>query len=314
MNNEVVFDERWANMLGLNLSDLTQTLDDWKSRVHPNDIEGCFKDITAHIEGKVSFYENTHRMMHTDGNWRYILDRGRVMERNEKGEPIRFTGTHTDVTDLKLAELKAVEALESRNEFFAKISHEIRTPLHGIISTTDILQRLTTSTESLDLVKIISQSSNVLMALLNDLLDVSKIQHESLSITKKPFDLLVTLEFIVNLFSVNASSKGLLLEFTPPINHSTLIIDNDETRLTQIISNLISNAIKFTQEGAINLTVNIEKDSIVILIQDTGIGIKDLEQAFELYSQEESISEVKGTGIGLSLVKSLCDTQDIELN
>jgi signal transduction histidine kinase/CheY-like chemotaxis protein len=314
MNNEVVFDERWASMLGLHLSDLTQTLDDWQSRVHPDDIEQCFKDITDHIEGNVAFYENTHRMMHTDGNWRYILDRGCVMERNAHGEPIRFTGTHTDVTDLKLAELKAVEALESRNDFFAKISHEIRTPLHGIISTTDILKRLEQSEESSELISIISQSGNVLMALLNDLLDFSKIQHDSLTVTKKPFDVLITLEFIIKLFEKNASSKGLLLEFTPPESYATLIVDNDETRLTQVISNIISNAVKFTQQGIISLSVDVEKDDISITIKDTGMGIKDLDKAFELYSQEENISEVKGTGIGLPLVKSLCEAQGIELH
>ncbi len=120
--NEVVFDDRWAEMLGLVPSELTQTLDDWSLRVHPNDLQSCFDDIADHIEGRSPTYANTHRMRHKNGSWVYILDQGRVTERDAKGRPIRFTGTHTDVTAIIESQRKASEALEMRDLFFAQIS------------------------------------------------------------------------------------------------------------------------------------------------------------------------------------------------
>jgi PAS domain S-box-containing protein len=102
--NEVVFDDRWANMLGYQLAEIEQNLSSWESRVHPDDISGCFRDIEKHIRGESEFYNNIHRMKHRDGHWVYILDRGKVVERDSEGNPVRFTGTHTDVTELKLTE------------------------------------------------------------------------------------------------------------------------------------------------------------------------------------------------------------------
>ncbi|MFK5986516.1 MAG: PAS domain-containing protein, partial [Pseudomonadota bacterium] len=104
--NHVVFDERWANMLAYKLSEVEPSLESWESKVHPDDISDCYKDIQKHLDGKTPFYNNIHRMMHKDGKWRYILDRGRVVERDIDNKPIRFTGTHTDVTELKESEIK----------------------------------------------------------------------------------------------------------------------------------------------------------------------------------------------------------------
>jgi len=123
--NEVVFDERWANMLGFSLDEIEPSLKSWESRVHPDDLQACYADIQAHIEGKVALYENIHRMMHKDGKWRYILDRGKVVERDAQGEPIRFTGTHTDVTALKEAELALKQSnaeLERQNRYITQLA------------------------------------------------------------------------------------------------------------------------------------------------------------------------------------------------
>lgn len=108
--NEVRFDRRWCEMLGLKLEETSQSLSTWETRVHPDDIASCFSDIKAHMEGKSPYYENTHRLRHSQGHWVWILDRGKVVEWNEKGEPIRFSGTHLDVTALKELEQQLKEA------------------------------------------------------------------------------------------------------------------------------------------------------------------------------------------------------------
>lgn len=110
--DQVFFDERWAEMLGYKLSEIEPSLEAWESRVHPDDIGQCFMDIQAHMAGTTDFYENVHRMMHKDGKWRYILDRGRIVESDMEGNPVRFTGTHTDITALKSIQ----QALELKKE------------------------------------------------------------------------------------------------------------------------------------------------------------------------------------------------------
>ena len=103
-SNTVYFDSRWCSMLGLRLEEIQQHLSTWETRVHPDDLADCYRDIKAYLAGKTEVYENIHRMKHANGQWVWILDRGRISERDENGKPIRFTGTHLDVTDLKQRE------------------------------------------------------------------------------------------------------------------------------------------------------------------------------------------------------------------
>lgn len=108
-SNKVQFDARWSQMLGLDPERTPQELSTWQTRVHPEDLKKCFEDITAHLEGKTSRYENIHRMRHEDGSWVWILDRGKISERDSKGRPLRFTGTHFDITSYKNQELLSSE-------------------------------------------------------------------------------------------------------------------------------------------------------------------------------------------------------------
>lgn len=107
----VKFDRRWAQMLGLDINEIKMELSTWQDRVHPDDLPNCFKDIESYMNGDTSFYENTHRMKHIDGHWVYILDRGRFSAWDSDGKPIRFTGTHLDVTQSKRAEEERLKEL-----------------------------------------------------------------------------------------------------------------------------------------------------------------------------------------------------------
>ncbi|MCT4643006.1 MAG: PAS domain S-box protein [Bacteriovoracaceae bacterium] len=97
-DNSVTFDERWAQMLGLNIDEVQMHLDTWKTRVHPDDIDNCYIDIQSYLDGKTDRYENIHRMKHADGSWVYILDRGKISKYDADGNPLIFTGTHQDIT------------------------------------------------------------------------------------------------------------------------------------------------------------------------------------------------------------------------
>jgi len=108
-DNSVNFDENWAKMFGYDLSEISNHPSEWESRIHPEDIEKCYEDVQAHLRGETDCYENTHRIKHKNGSWLYILGRGRISERNEKGEPIRFTGTNLDMSSEKEKELELIQ-------------------------------------------------------------------------------------------------------------------------------------------------------------------------------------------------------------
>ncbi len=108
--NSVKFDRRWASMLGLDFNTIKMDLSTWEMRVHPDDLPRCMEDIKAYMDGKTPYYENIHRMKHENGNWVYILDRGKFSQRDQNGKPVRFTGTHLDITAQKSLEQQLVEA------------------------------------------------------------------------------------------------------------------------------------------------------------------------------------------------------------
>lgn len=142
-DDSVQFDRRWCEMLGLEHATTPMVLGTWSSRVHHEDLDGCYRDIAAHIEGRTLHYENVHRMMHSDGEWRHILDRGRISGRDADGRPIRFTGTHLDITDLERARHQLRLEEESRSaalaRFAATLAHELNTPLQVIKIGGDLL-------------------------------------------------------------------------------------------------------------------------------------------------------------------------------
>ncbi|BCN92290.1 hypothetical protein THMIRHAM_00750 [Thiomicrorhabdus immobilis] len=124
--NVVIFDEQWCRLLGYQLDEIEPAFESWQSRVHPKDLEQCYADIKRHIDGETSFYSNIHRMKHKDGHWVYILDRGQIIERDADNQPIRFTGTHTDISQLKEME----NALEHSNKRLKQLT--LRDGLTGL--------------------------------------------------------------------------------------------------------------------------------------------------------------------------------------
>lgn len=310
--NEVVFDDRWAEMLGLVPSELTQTLDDWSLRVHPNDLQSCFDDIADHIEGRSPTYANTHRMRHKNGSWVYILNQGRVTERDAKGRPIRFTGTHTDVTAIIESQRKATEALEMRDLFFAQISHDIRTPLHGILGAVSVLEAFDSDEQTHKLLSMVRKSSNKLARLIDDILDISKICAGGIEPKMETTDILQTVRQSFDQHRALAHDKGLEFILTEQLSLPPYC-ETDDLRLSQILDNLISNAIKYTEQGRVNVIVEGFSNGISIQVKDTGLGIKDIKRAFENYSRETILNAKGSTGLGLGIVKMLSDVLGIGL-
>ena len=217
------------------------------------------------------------------------------------------------IAKLNSSEKTAREAVQIKEKFLANMSHEIRTPLNAILGFTNLLQRKEQDNESKEFVQTIQRSGENLLAVINDILDLSKIEAGMMRIESVPFSVRGLVHSIATMFRIKAVEKNLILS-TKVDSSIPDTLEGDATRLTQILVNLIDNAIKFTNKG--NISVEITNEGISgkeirtgIIVNDTGIGIEKekLKNVFGRFQQaEDSITrKYGGTGLGLSIVKDL---------
>ncbi|MBM7555783.1 PAS domain S-box protein [Halanaerobacter jeridensis] len=442
---KVYFSPIWKEMLGYEEEEITNKLSEWKARVHPDDLEEAMGKIKRHLAGETEYYQDEHRMKNKSGNYIWIKDRGKVVEWTEKGEPLRFIGTHEDITarkkvekelqeseeryrglvesqqdlivrvdnnnkftyvnqaycdtfgktkeelvgssftpliheddradtleameelktspyrvyieqramtvdgwrwiawedyairdengeikeiqgvgrditELKEAQQKAEAANKAKSEFLANMSHEIRTPLSAVIGFSELLEKMTEDSKQLKYLESIKTAGNTLLTLINDILDLSKIEAGQLEINYQKFELYSLLIEIKQIFKQKCQEKGLDFELDIAFDDE-IAIKLDETRLRQILLNLVGNAVKFTKQGYVRLAVDYElkadKLNLKIIVEDSGIGIPKAEQEdiFKAFKQQDSQStrEYGGTGLGLSITKRLTEMMDGKL-
>ena len=326
---EVIYDQTWAKIIGEDISNVTSKATEWSSRVHPDDLPIAMAAVEAHIRGETEIYESEHRIKHKNGSWIWILDQGRVVSRDSTGKPTRMVGTQVDITEKKNAEeklrgalLQAETASHTKSQFLANMSHEIRTPMNGIIGMTELALDTTLNAEQRELLSVVKFSANSLLDIINDILDISKIEAGKLTINPEQFHLRDLVKQVMTILNLRAESNdvSLLCEISPQIpNH----VIGDELRIRQILVNLVGNAIKFTDAGgAVIVRVDLESSDkyshkLHLAVSDTGIGIpkNKLEAIFDPFTQAENSTTRKfgGTGLGLSISKKLVELMDGKL-
>jgi PAS domain S-box-containing protein len=264
---------------------------------------------------EVSLIHKNGKILQCICNVRLIYD--------SSGRPSQIEGIARDITQIKLANLELIKAkdlaeksLKVKELFLANMSHEIRTPMNGIIGMIDLLSDTTLDREQGKYVKAIKKSSESLLFILNDILDLSKIEAGKMELKLAPKDIQEVLEKLKALFAQQAISKDISLHFHIGKNIPKVLM-LDETRLLQVLSNLTSNALKFTSSGgSVDIGVKLESSrgrtaSIKVEVNDSGIGIskEDLEILFTSFNQvDNSFSKsYGGTGLGLAISKELCN-------
>ncbi len=224
--------------------------------------------------------------------------------------------------DLKRAKEHAEAATKTKEQFLSTMSHEIRTPLNAIIGMTHLLKNDRLEGEMAENVEILEFSAQNLLSLINSVLDISKMEAGKMAFEQANFDLPVLIQNTVEIFKVRAEEKGIFLRSNIDKNIPKSLL-GDSTRLSQILNNLIGNALKFTDEGTITITVRLlhhkpEKVELLFAVSDTGIGISSekINAIFEDFSQAEEDTSRKygGTGLGLAITKQLVELQGGTIN
>jgi PAS domain S-box-containing protein len=318
VTGEEVVSPQLLAIYGLDAAEHGQRADALDERTHPDDLAPMQAAREAHLAGRTPAYVNEHRVRGSDGEWKWVLSRGMVIERDPDGRPLRMIGTHTDIGERRAAESlraerdRAAAAQKAQTAFLSRVSHELRTPLNAIIGFAQLLEleRVGTSRQA-GWVHTIIDSGNHLLALVNDLLDLSSAQTGQLQFTNTSLDLAAVLRQAWTMHAADAAAAGVLLDDRLP-EAGAVHVAADGTRLKQVLSNLLSNAIKYNRPGGrITATARREGDSVVLRVEDNGQGMAE-DQLARLFTPFERAgaqhSSIAGTGLGLALARQLTES------
>ncbi|HEV8282885.1 MAG TPA: response regulator [Chitinophagaceae bacterium] len=294
----------------------------WETKLHPEDHDQVIASMAEAVNQKKESWISEYRFRRADGSYAYVLDRS-LISYSKDGQPVHCVGTMTDLSELKQAEealrramKKAEESAKAKSEFLANMSHEIRTPLNGIVGMTDMaLETTNLSAEQKRYLEIVKSSSETLMLLINDILDFSKIDAGKLELSPVSFSLRDGIPKGLQVLGLKASEKKLEFIFQIDQDVPDLFI-GDLLRLQQVIMNLVSNAIKFTEKGEVFLKIKLQSQSaqesvLQFIVSDTGIGIPadKLSEIFNDFTQVDNSTSRRygGTGLGLAITKKLVE-------
>ena len=307
------YNKKWYDFTGVPAGSTDG--DEWDNVVHADDRAMTWK-VWHHSLQTGEPYEIQYRLRHHSGQYRWALGRA-LPVRDENGRIIHWFGTCTDIHDQKLAEDALREAARRKDDFLAMLAHELRNPLAPISAAAELMELVELDQQRIKQAsKIINRQVRHLMALVDDLLDVSRVTRGLVQIEQSPQDLKLIVASALEQVTPLLETRRHRLRMD--LTRETACVLGDEKRLVQVLANLLNNAVKYTPEGGnIHLAVEVNGPRIVLRVKDDGIGIAPELQprVFDLFTQAERSAQRAqgGLGIGLALVKSLVEQHDGEV-
>ena len=308
-SGEVVLNERWCSMLGYRSREVVPHMDTWKKLVHPDDYRQVVTDMRQHMDGHSKVYENEHRLLHKAGHWIWVLDRGRVVERDANGAPLRVVGTHMDITQRKQVEAELLRSNRELEQFSYSISHDMRQPLRMINSYLQLLQKSLgqgLTAEQRAYFKFAIDGAQRMDTMMLGLLDYSRVgrKGEPRAWVKSRALVDEALHFLNTSIAESGAQIRLHGEWPP------IFVSPDE--VLRLLQNLIANAIKFRidkQVPHITVTSTLTASHWRLCVADNGVGIQpdQIGRLFQVFSRLHSRIAFEGTGIGLALCRKIAE-------
>ncbi|MEA2107932.1 MAG: response regulator [Pseudomonadota bacterium] len=324
--DDIYFSPRYYTMLGYEPGELPMLKETWTGLMHPEDRKTIVPKIQEYV-ANAEPYEVEFRLKCKDGSYKWIKGKGKGFERDENGKSRRAVGIYEDITDRRRAEenlQKAKEQAETANQaksqFLANMSHEIRTPMNAVLGFAQVMERDPSLThKQSEHVSAISRSGNHLLGLINDILDISKIEAGKIDFSPSVFSLQDLLGDLEMMFRTRAEARHLQLTMGRDEGLPSHV-RADEDKVRKILVNLLGNAVKFTEQGGVALGVRSEpvqgrtegEDKslhLVFEVEDSGPGMpqSDLERIFDTFSQAQAGARAGGTGLGLAISRQLAE-------
>jgi PAS domain S-box-containing protein len=307
---EVFYGGCWASMLGYSSEEIAPSICTWDELVHPEDKPGVDKALQSHIAGELPEYESEFRLRKKDGSWLWVLSRGRLVSRDAKGAPLRAVGIHANVHEQHLIREELRAAAKRKDEFLATLAHELRNPLAPLRTGLEILRRDPAGPGGIQAREMMDRQLIHMVHLVDDLLDVSRITRGKLELRRAELSLRSIVQVAVesSMPAIEAAHHRLAMR----IPSEEVVIYGDATRLSQVVSNLLLNAAKYTPDhGLIELEAHVRGRQVVLKVIDNGLGIPKemLGNVFEMFGQVNQTLERAqgGLGIGLALVRNIID-------
>jgi len=323
VNNILLWDDQMFLLYGIDKNDFDGTYEVWRSALHPDDAARAEGSIQMAISG-VKEYNIEFRVVWPDGSIHHIRALGSV-ERDDSGLALRIIGTNLDITKQKNTEQELISARQQAEEsdrlksaFLSNMSHEIRTPMNGILGFSELLKEPNLSgDEQKEYISLIEQSGARMLNIINDIIDISKIESGQMPVNSSESNINEQIEYIYTFFNSEATQKGLQLYLNKPLTSKEAVIYTDREKVFAILTNLVKNAIKFTDKGSIVLGYEIVRAKARLIstpmelqffVKDTGIGIpKERHEAiFKRFVQADNGDKraFQGSGLGLTISKT----------
>ncbi|MET0208344.1 MAG: PAS domain-containing sensor histidine kinase [Burkholderiaceae bacterium] len=317
---EVHYSPEWRSMLGYGDAAEPDAIAVWRARVHPDDLQPMVDALNAHIDGRSESYEKEFRLRAADGRYLWVLSRGRLVERDAAGRPLRMVGTLIDLTDRREAESirserdRAEAASRAKTQFLSRMSHELRTPLNAVLGFAQLLHGRLGSADleaQRRYVREIEKAGWHLLTLIDDVLDLARGESGQLELKAEPVPLLPLLLSAIAAAKSGAAARSIALRLEASATDEPTVLADAE-RLRQVIDRLLANAVKFNRDGgSVQVDVTTAGANWQVSITDTGIGIaaSQLPFVFEPFNREgHANTAADGVGVGLMLSRWLVET------